>query len=197
MRQEAFQKRDVPWRKPFCRVERPVSRRVGRHSRQSASAVGARPSEAHHLDVSEPWLETLSREHCLSLLRGRHVGRIAFDVDGVPAVHPVNYRLVESVGRVWVALRTRPGGMLDRASILVAFEIDEVEEKSQQGWSVLLRGTLHHLDAESRWVRDRFDAEPWLVQNRTSWLVVEPFELSGRRLHAEATEWAFNPRAYL
>jgi nitroimidazol reductase NimA-like FMN-containing flavoprotein (pyridoxamine 5'-phosphate oxidase superfamily) len=160
-------------------------------------ALGTGRATADDRPVSEPWLEVLSYDECVSLLRAHHVGRIGFDAEGVPAILPVNYRLVEAVGRVWVALRTRPGNILDRASMHVAFQIDDVNVPEHQGWSVLVRGTLHHLDADIPWVRERFDAEPWLGADRTSWLVVDPFEISGRRLHADAPEWAFHVRAYL
>ena len=46
--------------------------------------------------------------------------------------------------------------------------------------------------------RTRFDPEPWLaIGTRTSWLVIEPFSITGRRLHAAESEWAFHPSAYL
>ena len=54
----------------------------------------------------EARLQVLTHEECLELLRAGGVGRIAFDVDEFPVIFPVNYRLVETSGRVWIALRT-------------------------------------------------------------------------------------------
>ena len=143
-------------------------------------------------------LEVLSHEECLACLRSRDVGRVAFLADdGVPMTIPVNYRLVESSDRTWVAIRTRPGNVLDRAEMFVAFEIDEVDELHHEGWSVVVRGTLHHIDPDVAAFRERFDPQPWLVEERDSWLIIDPFAMTGRRLHAPEGRWAFDAGAYL
>jgi hypothetical protein len=142
-------------------------------------------------------LEALTRDECLARLRLHVVGRVAFVVDdGSPIVLPVNYRLVETTHSTWIALRTRPGTLLDRA-LLVSFEVDEVDRARHEGWSVLVRGTLHHIDADAAGFRDMFDPEPWLFEERDSWLIIEPFDITGRVLHAPQVEWAFEAAAYL
>ena len=77
--------------------------------------------------MTDAWLEVLSDEECVALLRTNSVGRIAFEVDGIPAVLPINYRLVEALPKFWIALRTRPGNIIDRPQTLVAFEIDLID----------------------------------------------------------------------
>jgi nitroimidazol reductase NimA-like FMN-containing flavoprotein (pyridoxamine 5'-phosphate oxidase superfamily) len=147
--------------------------------------------------MTEAWLEALSTEECLRLLRESDIGRIAFVVDGQPTVLPVNYRLVESEGTTpgtWIALRTRPGNVIDRSSMAVAFEIDGTDPSHRQGWSVLVRGEIHHVDRAA--VEGRFDSHPWPA-DRDAWLVVQPFEITGRRLHPDEPEWEFPPGAYL
>lgn len=143
------------------------------------------------------WLEDLDLETCLELLRENAVGRIAVVVDDAPIVLPVNYRLVESSAATWVAVRTRPGNVLDRTPSLVAIEIDAIDPIHHQGWSVLVRGMLQRVDPDAADFRARFDSEPWLASDRDSWLVIEPFAITGRRLHAAESEWPFHPRAYL
>lgn len=140
-------------------------------------------------------LENLPNEECLRLLRESTVGRIAVVIDDFPIVVPVNYRLVETSGLTWLAIRTRPGNAIERAPMNVAFEIDGIDPICQQGWSVLVRGTLHHVDPDAANFRERFDPEPWLLAERNAWLVVEPFAISGRRLHPATTEWAYQVRA--
>ncbi len=147
--------------------------------------------------MPDAWLEHLPPDECLRLLRESTVGRIAIVVDDFPIVLPVNFRLVETNALTWVALRTRPGNVIERASINVAFEIDGIDPMYKQGWSVLVRGTLHHVDPEAADFRERFDPEPWILAERDAWLAVEPFAISGRRLHAAESEWAFNPRGYV
>jgi uncharacterized protein len=146
--------------------------------------------------MTEASLEHLSYEQCLALLRENSVGRIGFVIDDMPAVLPVNYRLVESRGitpGTWIALRTRPGNVIDQGSTTVAFEIDGSDPSQRQGWSVLVRGTLHRVDAAA--VRERFDPDPWLAE-RDAWMIVDPFAISGRRLDPQELGWALDDRGY-
>jgi hypothetical protein len=145
----------------------------------------------------EARLETLAYDECLALLREGVVGRIAFSVDDFPVILPVNYRLMETAGRVWIALRTRPGGIIERAPVNVAFEIDSIDQAKHQGWSVLARGTLHEVDPESADFRTRFDPEPWIEVERDSWLIIDPFAVTGRRIVGKLPDWAFVDGAYL
>ena len=150
--------------------------------------------------MTHAWLEELAYEECVELLAARSVGRIAVVVERGPIVVPVNYRLVEARGvtpGIWIALRTRPGNVIDQAADGVAFEIDTIDALHQEGWSVLVRGTLHQIDPDAAHIRERFDPQPWLDDQRDVWLLIEPFAISGRRLHAAETEWAFHIRAYV
>ena len=153
--------------------------------------------EIERSQMDDSWLEPIEHDECLRLLRGTPVGRIAVVVDGFPVILPVNFRLVETPGRTWIALRTRPGNIIDRALIHVAFEIDGIDTAHAQGWSVLVRGTLHHVDADAADFRARFDPHPWLTAERDAWLIIEPFVITGRRLHPTQPDWAFHLRAYL
>jgi hypothetical protein len=140
--------------------------------------------------MTDAQLETLSSDECLRLLRENTVGRLGIVVDDAPAVLPVNYRLVEShgtTGGTWIALRTRPGNVIDRAPTIAAFEIDGVDASRREGWSVLVRGELSHIDL--RVARERFDSEPWLDVERDAWLIVTPFQITGRRLHSAEPSW--------
>jgi Pyridoxamine 5'-phosphate oxidase len=143
-----------------------------------------------------PWLEELSHEECLALLRSNQVGRLALTVDEFPMILPINYVLAEPMGRTWIALRTRPGGAIDRAPLAVAFEIDGIDPFAKRGWSVVVRGTMHHIDETTADFDDRFDPRPWLA-DRDEWLVIDPATISGRRLHPAEIEWVFHARAYI
>jgi hypothetical protein len=147
--------------------------------------------------TGDAWLEELSYENCLALLRQQAVGRIGVVVDGHPIVLPVNYRLVETSAITWIAIRTRPGNVIEQAGANVAFEIDGVDAAHRQGWSVLVRGTLHHVDPDAADFRERFDPGPWMRADREAWLVIEPFAITGRQLHPATTEWSFHVRGYL
>ena len=147
--------------------------------------------------MTDAWLDELSLEECLCLLRDTPVGRLAVVVDEFPIVLPVNYRLVEASGRTWLAVRTRAGSVLDQQTTPVAFEIDGIDSAQRGGWSVLVRGTIEHVDPDAADFRTRFDPEPWIAFERNAWLIIEPFAITGRRLRPAELEWAFHARAYL
>ncbi len=147
--------------------------------------------------VTPPELEELSYEECLALLRSAEYGRIALIRNDAPLVLPVNHRLAETSGRTWIAFRTRPGNVIEEAGIQVAFEIDGIDQRRREGWSVLVRGTLHHVDPDQADFRERFDPEPWLTTDRDAWLIIEPFHITGRRLVAVPPRWPFHVAAYL
>jgi nitroimidazol reductase NimA-like FMN-containing flavoprotein (pyridoxamine 5'-phosphate oxidase superfamily) len=123
------------------------------------------------------------------------VGRVAVMSDEFPVVLPVNYRLVETDRLPWVALRSRPGNVVDQAGSAVAFEVDQFDEVKRRGWSVLVQGMLHHVNR--RGFRTRFDSHPWLEEGRDAWLVIEPVGVTGRVLHGAEPAWSFHPDSYL
>ena len=147
--------------------------------------------------MTDAWLDELPLEECLCLLRGTAVGRMAVVVDEFPIVLPVNYQLVEASGRTWLAVRTRAGNVLDQPRTHAAFEIDGTDSTHRRGWSVLVRGTVEHVDPDAADFRTRFDPEPWIASERNAWLIIEPFAITGRRLRPAEAEWAFHARAYL
>jgi nitroimidazol reductase NimA-like FMN-containing flavoprotein (pyridoxamine 5'-phosphate oxidase superfamily) len=147
--------------------------------------------------MTESWLEELSQEQCLALLRTENVGRIGIILDGLPLVLPINYELVEMNDRLCLMFRTRSGNVIDRAAAEVAFEIDGVDPSHRRGWSVLLRGTLQHVTADNTLLRAHFDPNSWLSADRDAWLVLEPSTISGRRLVEATLKWAFHESAYL
>jgi hypothetical protein len=138
----------------------------------------------------------LTPGECTALLSACRVGRIGVIVDGAPAIVPVNYRWIDNQQGAYIALRTRPGNLVDRAASTVAFEIDGIDDLHQAGWSVLVRGTLHHLLVDGP-VRQIVDSHPWLDEDRDSWLVIAVEQVTGRRLAGKEAEWAFHIRGYL
>ncbi len=142
-------------------------------------------------------LVELPYDACIELLRAESVGRIGVVLDDQPFVVPVNFRLVETPAVTWIAIRTRPGNVVDHPGRRVAFEIDGFDEDRRHGWSVLVRGTLQRVDPDAAEFRERFDPEPWILEERESWLVIEPFAITGRVLPGVQPTWAFVAEAYL
>ena len=146
--------------------------------------------------LSTGFLDELSTDECLRLLGRRGVGRVGVVVDDYPVVVPVNYRTVEVEQGVVVVVRTQPGSLLDRA-VNVGFEVDGIDPAHRVGWSVLVRGALGHIDdADVALLGEEIDPAPW-VAARTSWLVIRPAAITGRRLRSAEVEWAFSLRGYL
>ena len=141
--------------------------------------------------MTERWLEELTFDECVTRLREHHVGRIGMVTGEFPLVLPVNYRLVELPGKHWIAIRTRPGNVIERAGMNVAFEIDEIDPDRREGWSVAVRGTLHRVDADAASFKSRFDPHPWLLHDRDAWMVIEAFQITGRRLRDPGEDWSF------
>ena len=133
-------------------------------------------------------LEPLSHDTCLRLLREGTVGRIAFVVAENLVILPVNYRLAEPPSGPLLAVRTRPGTVIDQAPTNVAFEIDSIDPALHEGWSVLVRGELLHAFPSSTHFRDGYDPESWLA-DRDAWLLIDPWAISGRELHGPEPIW--------
>ncbi len=94
--------------------------------------------------IPPPWLRgafhELGAEECHDLLTQKRVGRVAFWSDEGPTVFPVNY-VADDEG---IRFRTSPYARIARhgSGSVVAFEVDETDEHTESGWSVLVRGPV-------------------------------------------------------
>jgi hypothetical protein len=90
------------------------------------------------VEVDRNGLEVLSRDECLRLLGTAALGRVAVTTAALPTILPVNFRFD---GR-HILIRTGRGTKLDAATrnAVVAFEVDEVEPATREGWSVVVTG---------------------------------------------------------
>lgn len=136
--------------------------------------------------VEDGWfrgsLVELSRQECFELLAEKVVGRVAFvDADG-PVVLPVNYALDNET----VLFRTSASSLL--AAHLrdgtVAFQVDEVDEVTESGWSVLLRGVATFEQPKGTGPANHPRPSPWVQGSRNLVVRISPHVLTGRRLLA-------------
>jgi nitroimidazol reductase NimA-like FMN-containing flavoprotein (pyridoxamine 5'-phosphate oxidase superfamily) len=74
----------------------------------------------------------------LALLATQQVGRLGVSIQALPAILPVNFRLLNER----IVVRTVPGTKLDAAAAqtVIAFEVDDYDPTGRWGWSVLVRG---------------------------------------------------------
>jgi nitroimidazol reductase NimA-like FMN-containing flavoprotein (pyridoxamine 5'-phosphate oxidase superfamily) len=131
-------------------------------------------------------LGLLTEEEALELLASAEVGRVGVTIGALPAIFPVNYRLIDGA----VVFRTGVGSKLRAASSgnVVAFEADDHDPVDRTGWSVLLIGqaeVVHDPELEER-LQD-VHLEPFAGGDRSALVRVEPTFVSGRRIVTERT----------
>lgn len=148
-----------------------------------------KPPELPELGEAELWskpgfeTDMLSLGECLALLASERIGRLAVDLDGQPDIFPVNYLLDGDR----VVIRTDEGMKLRHASLdRVAFEVDRVDPKTGEAWSVVVKGTSREIttaiDAASERERE-LSLEPLGAEHGRHWLRIVPRSVTGRRIH--------------
>jgi len=139
------------------------------------------PSTGDDAPATPGALHRLSRDECLQLLASRRVGRFAY-VESTRAldVVPVNYA---SRPDGTIVFRTGPGPKLSAADRrdVVAFQVDDIDEDGEVGWSVLVTGRARRLSAAD--LADLHDLPtPWASGPRRHVVLIEPTRIEGRRL---------------
>ena len=91
-----------------------------------------------------PVLETLDKAECLRLISPGGIGRIAFTGRYGLTVLPVNYKLHDGA-IVFRTAQDSPTGEdlrtgIAHAEYQVAFEIDQIDPQTREGWSDLIHG---------------------------------------------------------
>lgn len=124
-------------------------------------------------------LRDLERTDCLGLLTRGTVGRMAVSTPEGPHVVPVNYVVIDDT----LAIRTSAYSILGtyaRAS-LVAFEVDELDQRTHSGWSVQVRGRCF-VETDPRLLtrlRAALD-DAWVGGARTLYLRLPLEQVTGR-----------------
>jgi len=137
--------------------------------------------------VSDATLEKLDEAECVRLISPGGIGRLVFAGRYDLTVVPVNYVLHDGA----ILLRTVEAGSTDEdlrtgiehAEYRVAFEIDDIDAESHEGWSVLIQGPAHHLDDPG----EQADAiaagvQPWAGGEREHFIEITPARITGRRI---------------
>lgn len=126
-------------------------------------------------------LELLEESEALRLLAHGEIGRVGITMGAMPAIFPVNYRLIEGC----IVFRTSPGSKLSAAmsGTVVAFEVDDYHGADRSGWSVLVVGpseVVHDLDLTFKALEARL--EPYADGPRGALVRIVPTFVSGRRI---------------
>jgi nitroimidazol reductase NimA-like FMN-containing flavoprotein (pyridoxamine 5'-phosphate oxidase superfamily) len=128
------------------------------------------------------YLQPLDRQQALDLLGGTTVGRIAFALDEVPVIRPVNHALVDGDLVVRSHVGTALVAALRAGRVPVAYEADALEPAERTGWSVVVRGLAGLVTDEADLDRYERLVVPWIDQPKNQVVRVEIQAVSGYAL---------------
>lgn len=126
-------------------------------------------------------VETLSRRESLDLLTSAHVGRVSFVDTGTPTILPISFTVDDDS----IVMRTAQGSRLSRAAsqgAVMAFQVDDLEPASRQGWSVLVTGEAAIDSDESEHLRLDRRLTAWVPGFKDVWVRLAMARVTGRRL---------------
>lgn len=127
-------------------------------------------------------LTVLSEQKCLELLRGSRYGRVALCMPDGPQIIPVNFTVTEDS----VIFRTTPYSVLGSHAwqTRLALEVDQIDEESEAGWSVVVFGPGTRIDAghELDEIVEHWNPHPWASGTRPLYVRLRWDSISGRRL---------------
>jgi len=120
------------------------------------------------------------------------VGRLAFNTESGPTIYPVNF----TVDGQAVVFRTSANSGLGALSwgIDVAFEVDHLDPKTREGWSVVVKGYAEIVDnpADQDRLRSlRRQPQPWADGPRPLYVRIPWHEITGRVV---GRDWLGAPR---
>lgn len=126
-------------------------------------------------------LVEIDEARCWELLSASTIGRLAVSITNHPDIFPVNFRVNDRT----IVIRTAEGQKLAAAVLgtAVAFEVDALDEATETGWSIVVKGTA----SEPRRLEDYLEAEdldiePWARGEKSRFIIVAPDEISGREI---------------
>ena len=132
-------------------------------------------------------LVELTIEECLAHLSGGEVGRVAMSTPMGPRIVPLNYAMYDEA----IVFRTTAYSELGTygANTDLAFEIDQLDYETHQGWSVVVIGRAELIEDpdEIDAIRARWDPTPWAGGHRHLYLKLRWRDITGRRLGGELT----------
>lgn len=136
---------------------------------------------------------SISVRECWALLRSQPYGRLAVLAADGPEVFPVN----AVVDHGTLVFRTASGAKLDamRDDPRVAFQIDGLDERADEAWSVVVRGTAHEVvGGHESVVAVELEVTPWQAGPKPTIVRVEPVAVTGRRFpRVSRADWRVDP----
>lgn len=129
-------------------------------------------------------VDTLDDSACRKLLGSAPMGRVGFTDRALPRILPVHCTLRDGE----VVMARRHGATLDiRPQEIVAFEVDDYDPVTSEGWCVSLVGTCRVItDGGEIAELDALDFAPWSSDEGTAYIAISIGLLHGRAVTAAA-----------
>lgn len=128
-------------------------------------------------------LKEIGRGECFELLESRSVGRIGYCATGGAVILPVNHAVIGGE----IVVRLSSGGQTSRylrdnaPEPGLTYQVDEFDDYTESGWSVLVTGTARATAPESlASLTDR--PVPWPAGDYWEYVRIQPTRITGRRL---------------
>ena len=140
----------------------------------------------------------LPADECRKLLATRQLGRIGLAGGPFPLILPVNYVLDGDA----VVIRTDSPKITAAADhTRVAFEVDDVDERTRSGWSVLVQALAEEVTGARRdELVERLrtaGGTPWALGEHGHWIRLIPKVVTGRRIVPGQLPPPFEDAGYL
>ena len=136
---------------------------------------------------SPPEFAPISPAGCQELLESQSIGRVAWQAADGPQILPVTYAWYDGT----IIFRTSPYGVLSELvrPTDVALEIDELDQESRQGWSVVVQGRAQGVAEPDQLVRmwTVGGVVPWASGIRNVFIQIIPRRITGRALVARSS----------
>ena len=133
------------------------------------------------MEVDGNGLEIIDSAECLRLLATQTLGRIALSTGALPVVFPVNFAVIDDR----IVIRTAHGTSLARSArdSVVAFEVDEIDVSSGDGWSVMVQGFAREVFGRPELALARSaPLARWLEPTESMHVEISIDVISGRRV---------------
>lgn len=129
----------------------------------------------------------LTPAECRALVARKSVGRVVYTDQALPTALPVNY----AVSGNDIVFRTDPKGRLAATAArgtVLAFQVDEIDDAAEAGWSVLLVGLAERITAAADIARaDGLGIVSWASTDGESVYIRIPMaRIDGREVQRDA-----------
>jgi len=152
------------------------------HSRKAAVMVEERFID----DESTSEFRAMSPAHCRELLASQSVGRVAWQAADGPQILPVTYAWHDGT----IIFRTSPYSVLSELvrPTEVALEIDDLDQNSRRGWSVVVQGRAQGVAEPDQLGRiwTAGGVVPWAAGVRNVFIQITPHKVTGRVVAARS-----------